>query len=69
MAQLVFWTAKRRNRLAALAARGLSAREIAPHLATTEHAPTAESIRKVARRYGIKLLDRGGRPRNEGTGA
>jgi len=69
MAQLVFWTAKRRNRLAALAARGLSAREIAPHLATTEHAPTAESIRKVTRRFGIKLLDRGGRPPKRKRGA
>jgi len=69
MAQLVFWTAKRRKRLAALAAKGLSAREIAPHLATTEHAPTAESIRKVARRFGIKLLDQGGRPPKRKRGA
>lgn len=62
MAQLVFWTAKRRKRLAALAAKGLSAAKIAPRLATPYHAPTAESIRKAARRFGIKLLDQGGRP-------
>ena len=62
MAQLVFWTVKRRKRLAALAAKGLSARAIAPRLAGAEHAPTAEAIRKTARRFGIKLLDRGGRP-------
>jgi len=69
MAALVWWTAKRRKRLAGLAARGLTAREIAPRLASTEHAPTPAAIRQMARRYGIKLLDRGGRPRNEGTGA
>jgi len=62
MAGLVFWTAKRRKRLAALAAKGLTAREIAPRLVGTEHAPTAEAIRKTARLYGIRLLNQGGRP-------
>jgi len=62
MAGLVFWTAKRRRRLASLAARGLTARQIAPGLATPYHAPTPQGVRDAARRYGIKLLDQGGRP-------
>ena len=62
MALLMFWTAKRRARLAALAARGLTARQIAPRLASSEHAPTPAAIRVAASRFGIKLLDRGGRP-------
>jgi len=62
MAGLIFWTAKRRKRLAALAAKGLSAAKIAPRLATPYHAPTAEAIRKTARLYDIRLLNQGGRP-------
>ena len=62
MAGLMFWTEKRRKRLAALAAKGLTAREIAPRLATSFHAPTAEAIRKTARLCGIRLLNQGGRP-------
>jgi len=62
MGGLVFWTAKRRKRLAALAAKGLTARAIAPRLATPYHAPTPQGVRDAARRYGIKLLDLGGRP-------
>ena len=62
MALLMFWTAKRRKYLAALAARGLTARQIAPCLATPDHAPTPAAIRQAARRLGIKLLDLGGRP-------
>jgi len=69
MAGLVFWTAKRRKRLAALAAKGLTARAIAPHLATREHAPTPQGVRDAARRYGIKLLDQGGRPPKRKRGA
>jgi len=61
MAGVVFWTAKRRKRLATLAAKGLSARAIAPYLATREHAPTPVAVRDAARCFGIKLLDRGGR--------
>jgi len=69
MAGLIFWTAKRRKRLAALAAKGLTAREIAPRLVGAEHAPTAEAIRKTARLCGIRLLNQGGRPpkRKRGT--
>ena len=62
MAGLVFWTEKRRKRLAALAAKGLSARAIAPHLATREHAPTPVAVRDAARCFGIALVNRGGRP-------
>jgi hypothetical protein len=62
MALLMFWTPKRRKRLAVLAARGLTARQIAPSLATPYHAPTPQGVRDAARRYGIKLLDQGGRP-------
>jgi len=62
MPKLTFWTVKRRKRLAALAAKGLSAREIAPRLAGPEHAPTAVAVRTVAARYGIALVNRGGRP-------
>jgi len=70
MALLVFWTAKRRKRLAALAARGLTARQIAPRLASPEHAPTPAAIRQTVRRFGIKLLDRGGyRPPKRKRGA
>jgi hypothetical protein len=69
MAALVFWTAKRRKRLAALAAKGLTARSIAPRLATPYHAPTAEAIRKTARLYGIRLLNQGGRPPKRKRGA
>jgi len=69
MAGLIFWTATRRRRLAALAAKGLTAREIAPHLAGAEHAPTAEAIRKTARLCGIRLLNQGGRPPKRKHGA
>lgn len=62
MAGVVFWTEKRRKRLAALAAKGLSARAIAPHLATREHAPTPQGVRDAALCYGIALLNQGGRP-------
>ena len=58
---LMFWTAKRRKRLAALATKGLSAREIAPRLAGPEHTPTPDAVRMAAVRFGIKLLSRGGR--------
>ena len=69
MAGVVFWSAKRRKRLAALAAKGLTARAIAPRLATPYHAPTPQGVRDAAQRYGIKLLDQGGRPpkRKRGT--
>jgi len=63
MPKLTFWTVKRRKRLAALAAKGLPAREIASRFATTKHAPTPQGVRDAARRFGIKLLKRGGRPR------
>jgi len=69
MAGLVWWTVKRRKRLAALAARGLTARQIAPRLASPEHAPTPAAIRQTARRFGIKLLDLGGRPLKRKRGA
>ena len=69
MAGLVWWTVKRRKRLAALAAHGLTARQIAPRLASPEHAPTPAAIRQTARRFGIKLLDQGGRPPKRKRGA
>ena len=69
MPGLVWWTAKRRKRLAVLAARGLTARQIAPRLASSEHAPTPAAIRVAASRFGIKLLDRGGRPPKRKRGA
>jgi len=69
MALLMFWTAKRRKRLAALAAKGLTARAIAPRLATPDHAPTPAAIRQAARRLGIALLDQGGRPPKRNRGA
>ena len=69
MAGLVFWTAKRRKRLAALAAKGLTARAIAPRLAIPQHAPTAVAVRTVAQRFGIALLNPGGRPPKRKRGA
>lgn len=69
MPKLTFWTVKRRKQLAALAAKGLSARAIAPRLAGPEHAPTAVAVRTAAARFGIRLLDRGGRPPKRKRGA
>ena len=69
MAGLVFWTEKRRKRLTALAAKGLSARAIAPRLASAEHAPTPQGVRDAARCFGIALVNRGGRPPKRKHGA
>ena len=69
MPKLTFWTVKRRKRLAALAAKGLSARAIAPRLAGPEHAPTAVAVRTVAARFGIALVNQGGRPPKRKRGA
>jgi len=62
MTRLVFWSLRRRKRLAFLAAKGLTARAIAPRLASAEHAPTPLSVRVAAERFGIRLLNRGDRP-------
>ena len=66
MASLVWWTPERLAWLAARAAEGLTAAAIARGAARRWHRTprlTAEGVRVAARRAGIKLLARGGRPR------
>lgn len=55
MAGVVWWTPERLERLATLAAEGLTAAEIARRLATRTHRPTDKAVRCAAERHDIRL--------------
>lgn len=61
MPGIVWWTSGRLARLADLAARGMTAREIARRLSGRRRI-SVNAVRDRARRAGIPLLARGGRP-------
>lgn len=60
MASILWWTAKRIARLAALAAEGRTAAEIARRLGTVAHRPTAKAVQAAARRHAVRLDRRRG---------
>jgi len=60
----IFWTDRRLAALAALAAKGWSARRIAETLGRRWGEPlSAEAARKAAEKAGIRLLAKGGAPK------